>query len=163
METLAEPTLKSIDEAIAARLVTRAEVERKRLEAEAEQKQLEEEGKLPFYDALAARIAADYRVDIRQDSTLIEHNHTNSDGPAYQFRLLVDAEPAAPGVEVEAWISLKWSLTANGMRDENRRNMVWITRRRALFDGADDGPVTLFYEFGDFVDALVMAKTGKYK
>lgn len=163
MEALATPILKSIDDAIADRLADLAETERKRLEAEAEQNRLNELGKEAFYEALVERIAHDYGIDIRPNRIEITYSHSHGIDAQYSFALSVDAQPAAAGVEVEAWISLKWAESAAGIRDKKRRDTIWITRRRAFFDGPENDPVTLFYEFNNLVDALVMGKTGIYK
>lgn len=158
METIT--ALKSIDQAIAGKLAERAEAERKKLEAEDEQNLLREAGKEPFYEALAERIARDYGIDIRQEAIKINYVHEGGSGPAYNFELFVHAdEPKS--IKVEAWIGQKWANSAEEITRSTRRDSVWVARRRALFDGPDEGPVTLYAEFSDFVDALIWAKTGK--
>lgn len=157
METVT--ALKSLDEAIADRLAKRAEAERQRLEAEAEQERLVEAGKEPFRLALAERIALDYGIDIRQESVEVQHGHTNGSDAAYNFRLVVKADDV-DRVKIEAWVSQKWARSAGEIEhSKNRRDTVWVARRRGHFDGPDEQPVTLYYESNDLIDALIWAKS----
>lgn len=157
METVT--ALISLDEAIADRLAQRAEADRQRLEAEAEQERLIEAGKEPFRLALAACIARDYGISICQESVEVEHGHTNGSDAAYNFRLAVQADDAL-GVKIEAWVSQKWARSAAEIEHgQNRRDTVWVARRRGHFDGPEEQPVTLYCESNDLIDALIWAKS----
>lgn len=156
------PVLKNIEDAIASRLERRAEIERKYLEAEAEAKRRDEAGKEPFRKAVIERIARDYKIDVSQNSIEINRSKTIlRDDPKYNFRLFVEDPSGPEGVEVAAWIAMKWSHSADFLLVANPKDMVWVARRRGLFDGSDGDPVTIMYEASDLVEALVWAKTGQ--
>lgn len=162
METLAAPVLKNIEDVIASRLEARAATERKRLEAEAERTRLDEAGKEPFRRAVIKRIARDYNIDVGQNKIDIElSDGFPHDNPEYNFRLFVENPSGPEGVEVTAWIAARWPHSADILLSANPRDMVWIARRRGLFDGSDSEPVTIKYDASDLVEALVWAKTGE--
>jgi len=155
------PALKSIEDAIASRLEVRAATERKRLDAEAEREHQIELSKEPFRQAVIKRIARDYKIDVSQNEIEIEHPDSYPmDDLNYNLRLIVEGPIGPEGIELTAWIAIKWACSAHSLLNANPKDMVWCARRRGLFDGSDSDPVTMKCEASDLVEALIWAKTG---